>query len=191
MSEEKIYPTIPSAPIDNGNDIHEFRKNNVLNWLKEFEELRNKYKKKISRCSKRNNNMTKFLYISGIINSGSGIGAIASLLTGVGIVATIPLATITATISIANMIVSKFSNRDKKKLIYYYDSLDEVNNSRTLINALFSKCMNDGVMNEGEFDLCQKTYIDHVTKINKNEKRKIDTNQIILEEIRTIKKKLN
>ena len=51
--------------------------------------------------------------------------------------------------------------------------------------------MNDGVMSEGEFDLCQKTYIDHVTKINKNEKRKIDTNQIILEEIRTIKKKLN
>ena len=114
MSVEKIYPTIPSAPIDNGDDIHKFRKNNVLNWLKEFEELRNKYKKKISRCSKINNNRTKFLYISGIINSGSGIGAIASLLTGVGIVATILLATITATISIANMIVSKFSNRGKK-----------------------------------------------------------------------------
>ena len=48
MSVEKIYPTIttPSVPIDNGNDIHEFRKNNVLNWLKEFEELRNKYKKR-------------------------------------------------------------------------------------------------------------------------------------------------
>ena len=108
MSEEKIYPTIPSAPIDNGNDIHKFRKNNVLNWLKEFEELRNKYKKKISRCLNRKNNMTKFLYISGIINSGSGIGAIASSLTGIGIVATIPLATITATINIVNIIVSKF-----------------------------------------------------------------------------------
>ena len=68
MSVEKIYPIIktPSAPIDNDNYIHEFRKNNVLKWLKEFEELENKYKEKISRCSKRNNKMTNFLYISGI-----------------------------------------------------------------------------------------------------------------------------
>ena len=109
-------------------------------------------------------------------------------MTGVGIVATIPLDTITAAISIANIIVSKFSYRSKKKLIYYYDSLDEVNNSRTLINALFSKCMNDGVISEDEYDLCLKTYIDHITKINKNEKREIDTNQIILDEIRIIKK---
>ena len=101
---------------------------------------------------------------------------------------TIPLATITTVISIVNIAVSKFSHRGKKKLIHYNDLLHEVNNSKTSINALFSKYMNDGVISEEEYYLCLKTYIGNINKI---EKKEIDTNQIILEELLTNKKKLN
>ena len=179
---ENIYPQLPTAPPMSQESF------NIEMVRKYYQDITNLKEKYTEKQRKYKNAYNRLLHASTGQAMLSGITAVPTAVTVVGI----PI-TVSTCIGAVLLLTSK---KYKKKLLKSYELLDKITTSLATFEVLISLSIDDGsIINAKEFHKLQTLYLQlmaHVRNIDR--KMKVETEQnfqkTIMDEITNLKKAL-
>ena len=190
---ENLYPQLPTAP---PMSQESFNIEMVRKYYQDITDLKNKYHEKQQKYKRVYN---KLLYVSSGASSVamlSGITAVPTALTVVGIPISVSLGAVSTVSTCVGAVLLLTSKKYKKKLLKSYELLDKITSSLATYETLISLSIDDGsVIDAKEFHKLQTLYLQlmaHVRNIDR--KMKVETEQnfqkTIMDEITNLKKAL-
>ena len=190
---ENIYPQLPTAP---PMSQESFNIEMVRKYYQDIANLKEKYTEKQQKYKRVYN---KLLYVSSGASSIamlSGITAVPTALTVVGIPISISLGAVSTTSACIGAVLLLTSKKYKKKLLKSYELLDKITSSLATFEVLISLSIDDGsVIDAKEFHKLQTLYLQLMTHVrNIDRKMKVQTEEnfqkTIMDEIVNLKKAL-
>jgi len=148
-SEEKLYPTLPSAPVD---QVQMFRRTTIKDietFLNKEIVDRSRLEKKFKHCSSVTTYLNYGLTTTSVITGGGGIASVA---TGIGVPVAIGLGAISLLSSLTSGIVYKLTALYSFKMQKHHDITVAAQTSLDAITVNISKALQDDVVNHDEFE---------------------------------------
>ena len=151
-----LYPhleetqALPSAP---PQDVYHWR----LIQIKKLEilKLQERYEKKRKKYAKILDRLVWLNASSSVITVVSGISSVATLSTFIGLPVSIPLAAVSLTGAGIGGITTALAKKYQKKLLKVTKLIDKVTSALAVFETSVSKALNDGRIDEREFDMLQ------------------------------------
>ena len=190
---ENIYPQLPTAPPINQES---FNIEMVKKYYQDITNLKQKYNEK---QRKYKNTYNKLLHAStgaSSIAMLSGITAVPTAVTVVGIPISVSLGAVSTASTCIGAVLLLTSKKYKKKLLKCYELLDKITTSLATFEVLISLRIDDGsVIDAKEFHKLQTLYLQLMTHVRSiDRKMKVETEQnfqkTIMDEITNLKKAL-
>ena len=190
---ENLYPQLPTAP---PMSQESFNIEMARKYYQDIVNLKNKYHEKQQKYKRVYN---KLLYVSSGASSIailSGITAVPTALTVVGIPISVSLGAVSTASTCIGAVLLLTSKKYKKKLLKSYELLDKITSSLATFEVLISQSLNDGNdIDVKEFHKLQTLYLQLMTEVrNMDRKMKVETEQnfqkTIMDEIKNLKKVL-
>ena len=189
----KSVPKLPSAPMMSQES---FNIETIRKYYQDITDLKNKYHEKQQKYKRVYN---KLLYVSSGASSIamlSGITAVPTALTVVGIPVSVSLGAVSTASTCIGAVLLLTSKKYKKKLLKSYELLDKITSSLATFEVLISQSLNDGNdIDVKEFHKLQTLYLQLMTEVrNMDRKMKFQTEEnfqkTIIDEIKNLKKVL-
>ena len=190
---ENLYPQLPTAP---PMSQESFNIEMARKYYQDITDLKNKYHEKQQKYKRVYN---KLLYVSSGASSIamlSGITAVPTALTVVGIPISVSLGAVSTASTCIDAVLLLTSKKYKKKLLKSYELLDKITSSLATFEVLISQSLNDGNdIDVKEFHKLQTLYLQLMTEVrNMDRKMKVETEQnfqkTLMDEIKNLKKVL-
>ena len=192
---ENLYPQlrIPTAPPISQES---FNIEMVRKYYQDITDLKNKYDEKQRKYKNAYNRLLHASTGASSIAMLSGISAVPTALTVVGIPLSVSLGAVSTVSTCVGACLLLTSKKYKKKLLKCYELLDRITTSLATYETLISLSIDDGsVIDAKEFHKLQTLYLQlmaHVRNIDR--KMKVETEQnfqkTIMDEITNLKKAL-
>ena len=188
---ENIYPQLPTAPPINQESF------NIEMVKKYYQDIANLKEKYTEKQRKYKNAYNKLIHASTGFSSIamlSGITAVPTAVTVVGIPIGVSLGAVSTVSTCVGACLLLTSKKYKKKLLKCYELLDRITTSLANFEVLISLSIDDGsVIDAKEFHKLQTLYLKLMTYVrNIDRKMKVETEQnfqkTIMDEITNLKK---
>ena len=156
MTDYKLYPNLPSAPLENPQVAYHL---NVIQANRQG--LINKeqmFKKKYKKYTKILNQLMWLNACSSGISVSTGISSVATFTTLVGLPVNISLGVASLTGAIASGIISMLTKKYQKKLKKVMKLIDIITQAAVVFERVVSSALKNGIMNEEEFNTLQTLY---------------------------------
>ena len=190
---ENLYPQLPTAPpmSQESFNIEMVRKyhEDIVNLKEKYTEKQRKYKNAYNRLLHASAGASSIAMLSGIT-------AVPTAVTVVGIPLSISLGAVSTASTCVGACLLLTSKKYKKKLLKCYELLDRITSSLATFEVLISLSTDDGsVIDAKEFHKLQTLYLQLMTHVrNIDRKMKVETEQnfqkTIMDEITNLKKAL-
>ena len=186
---ENIYPQLPTAP---PMSQESFNIEMVKKYYQDIGNLKEKYTEKQRKYKNAYNRLLHASTGASSIAMLSGITAVPTAVTVVGLPISISLGAVSTASTCIGAVLLLTSKKYKKKLLKCYELLDKIATYETLI----SLSIDDGsVIDAKEFHKLQTLYLQLMTHVrNMDRKMKVETEQnfqkTIIDEIMNLKKAL-
>ena len=190
---ENLYPQLPTAPLmsQESFNIEMARKyyQDIANLKEKYTEKQRKYKNAYNRLLHASTGASSIAMLSGIT-------AVPTAVTVVGIPLSVSLGAVSTASTCIGAVLLLSSKKYKKKLLKCYDLLDKITTSLATYETLISLSIDDGsVIDAKEFHKLQTLYLQLMTHVrNVDRKMKVETEQnfqkTIMDEITNLKKAL-
>ena len=190
---ENLYPQLPTAPpmSQESFNIEMVRKyhEDIANLKEKYTEKQRKYKNAYNRLLHASTGASSIAMLSGIT-------AVSTAVTVVGIPLSVSLGAVSTASTCIGAVLLLTSKKYKKKLLKCYDLLDKITSSLVTFEVLISLSIDDGsVIDAKEFHKLQTLYLQLMTHVrNIDRKMKVETEQnfqkTIMDEITNLKKAL-
>ena len=190
---ENIYPQLPTAPpmSQESFNIEMVKKyyQDIANLKEKYDEKQRKYKNAYNRLLHASTGASSIAMLSGIT-------AVPTAVTVVGIPISVSLGAVSTASTCIGAVLLLTSKKYKKKLLKCYELLDRITTSLATFETLISLSIDDGsVIDAKEFHKLQTLYLQLMTHVrNIDRKMKVETEQnfqkTIMEEITNLKKAL-
>ena len=190
---ENIYPQLPTAPPINQES---FNIEMVKKYYKDIANLKEKYTEKLRKYKKAYNRLLHVSTGASSIALLSGITAVPTAVTVVGIPIGVSLGAVSTVSTCIGAVLLLTSKKYKKKLLKSYELLDKITTSLATFETLISLSIDDGsVIDAKEFHKLQTLYLQLMAYVrNIDRKMKVETEQnfqkTIMDEITNLKKAL-
>ena len=190
---ENIYPQLPTAPPINQESF------NIEMVKKYYQDIANLKEKHTDKQRKYKNAYNILLHAStgaSSIAMLSGITAVPTAVTVVGIPIGVSLGAVSTVSTCIGAVLLLTSKKYKKKLLKSYELLDKITTSLATFEVLISLSIDDGsVIDAKEFHKLQTLYLQLMAYVrNIDRKMKVETEQnfqkTIMDEITNLKKVL-
>ena len=188
---ENLYPQLPTAPpmSQESFNIEMVRKyhEDIANLKEKYTEKQRKYKNAYNRLLHASTGASSIAMLSGIT-------AVLTAVTVVGIPLSVSLGAVSTASTCIGAVLLLTSKKYKKKLLKCYDLLDKITSSMATYETLISISIDDGsVIDAKEFHKLQTLYLQLMTHVrNIDRKMKVETEQnfqkTIMDEITNLKK---
>ena len=190
---ENLYPQLPTAPpmSQESFNIEMVRKyyQDIANLKEKYTEKQRKYKNAYNRLLHASTGASSIAMLSGIT-------AVPTALTVVGIPISVSLGAVSTASTCVGAVLLLTSKKYKKKLLKSYELLDRITTSLATYETLISLSIDDGsVIDAKEFHKLQTLYLQLMTHVrNIDRKMKVQTEEnfqkTIMDEITNLKKAL-
>ena len=190
---ENLYPQLPTAPpmSQESFNIEMVRKyyQDIVNLKEKYTEKQRKYKNAYNRLLHASTGASTVAMLSGIT-------AVPTAVTVVGIPITVSLGAVSTASTCVGACLLLTSKKYKKKLLKCYELLDRITSSLATYETLISLSIDDGsVIDAKEFHKLQTLYLQLMTHVrNIDRKMKVQTEEnfqkTIMDEITNLKKAL-
>ena len=190
---ENLYPKLPTAPpiSQESFNIEMVRKyhEDIANLKEKYTEKQRKYKNAYNRLLHASTGASTVVMLS-------GISAVPTALTIVGITISVSLGAVSTVSTCVGSVLLLTSRKYKKKLLKCYELLDKITTSLATFEVLISQSLNDGNdIDVKEFHKLQTLYLQLMTEVrNMDRKMKFQTEEnfqkTIMDEIKNLKKAL-
>ena len=190
---ENIYPQLPTAPPISQES---FNFEMVRKYHEDIANLKEKYTEKQRKYKNAYNRLLHASTGASSIAMLSGITAVPTALTVVGIPLSVSLGAVSTVSTCIGACLLLTSKKYKKKLLKCYELLDKITTSLATFETLISLSIDDGsVIDAKEFHKLQTLYLQLMTEVrNMDRKMKVETEQnfqkTIMDEIKNLKKAL-
>ena len=190
---ENIYPQLPTAPPINQES---FNIEMVKKYYQDIANLKEKYTDKQRKYKNAYNRLLHASTGASSIAMLSGITAVPTAVTVVGIPISVSLGAVSTVSTFVGACLLLTSKKYKKKLLKCYELLDKITTSLATFEVLISLSIDDGsVIDAKEFHKLQTLYLQLMTHVrNIDRKMKVETEQnfqkTIMDEITNLKKAL-
>ena len=190
---ENIYPQLPTAPPINQES---FNIEMVKKYYQDISNLKEKYTDKQRKYKNAYNRLLHASTGASSIAMLSGITAVPTSVTVVGIPIGVSLGAVSTVSTCIGAVLLLTSKKYKKKLLKSYELLDKITTSLATFEVLISLSIDDGsVIDAKEFHKLQTLYLQLMAYIrNIDRKMKVETEQnfqnTIMDEITNLKKTL-
>ena len=190
---ENIYPQLPTAPPINQES---FNIEMVKKYYQDIANLKEKYTDKQRKYKNAYNRLLHASTGASSIAMLSGITAVPTAVTVVGIPISISLGAVSTVSTGVGAVLLLTSKKYKKKLLKSYELLDKITTSLATFETLISLSIDDGsVIDAKEFHKLQTLYLQLMAYVrNIDRKMKVETEQnfqkTIMDEITNLKKVL-
>ena len=190
---ENIYPQLPTAP---PMSQESFNIEMVKKYYQDIANLKEKYTEKQRKYKNAYNRLLHASTGASSIAMISGITAVPTAVTVVGIPISVSLGAVSTASTCIGAVLLLTSKKYKKKLLKCYKLLDRITTSLATYETLISLSIDDGsVIDAKEFHKLQTLYLQLMTHVrNIDRKMKVETEQnfqkTIMEEITNLKKAL-
>ena len=173
---ENLYPKLPSAPMMSQES---FNIEMVRKYHQDIANLKEKYTEKQQKYKNAYNRLLHASTVSSTIAMLSGITAVPTALTVVGIPISVSLGAVSTASTCIGAVLLLTSKKYKKKLLKCYELLDKITTSLATFETLISLSIDDGsVIDAKEFHKLQTLYLQLMTHIrNIDRKMKVETEQ--------------
>ena len=176
----KIYPTIPSAPVDESQVYRLQKIGDVEQFLRNEIRDRNKLKKKFSKYNATLHYVDDGLTALEVISAGAGIGLIS---TGIAAPIGLALEGIAILAGLVQLGLKKINKKMSFKSNKHNNIVNAAETSLDQVALKISKAITDGVISQNEFELIireRQRYLLEKEKIrSKTTKEIFDTKKII------------
>ena len=190
---ENLYPQLPTAP---PMSQESFNIEMVRKYYQDIGNLKEKYTEKQRKYKNAYNRLLHASTGASSIAMLSGITAVPTAVTVVGIPLSISLGAVSTASTCIGAVLLLTSKKYKKKLLKCYELLDRITTSLATYETLMSLSIDDGsVIDAKEFHKLQTLYLQLMTEVrNIDRKMKVETEQnfqkTIMDEITNLKKAL-
>ena len=191
MTEYKLYPNLPPAPLENPQVSYHL---SVI-WAK-MQGLKNKeqmFKQKYEKYTKILNRLVWLNACLSGISVATGISSVATFATLVGLPVSISLGAASLTGAIASGIISTVTKKYQKKLKKVTKLIDIVTPALVVFERVISRALKNGIINEEEFNTLQTLHLETLNELT-GVNRKIEAEnrslveKSLMEEINELKK---
>ena len=190
---ENLYPKLPTAPpiSQESFNIEMVRKyyQDIANLKEKYTEKQRKYKNAYNRLLHASTGASSIAMLSGIT-------AVPTAVTVVGIPISVSLGAVSTASTCIGAVLLLTSKKYKRKLLKCYELLDKITTSLAIFEVLISLSIDDGsVIDAKEFHKLQTLYLQLIAHVrNIDWKMKVETEQnfqkTIMDEITNLKKAL-
>ena len=190
---ENLYPQLPTAP---PMSQESFNIEMVRKYYQDIGNLKEKYTEKQRKYKNAYNKLLHASTGASSIAMLSGITAVPTAVTVVGIPLSVSLGAVSTASTCIGAVLLLTSKKYKKKLLKCYELLDRITTSLATYETLISLSIDDGsVIDAKEFHKLQTLYLQLMTEVrNIDRKMKVETEQnfqkTIMDEITNLKKAL-
>ena len=190
---ENLYPQLPTAP---PMSQESFNIEMVRKYYQDIGNLKEKYTEKQQKYKNAYNRLLHASTGASSIAMLSGITAVPTAVTVVGIPLSVSLGAVSTASTCIGAVLLLTSKKYKKKLLKCYELLDRITTSLATYETLISLSIDDGsVIDAKEFHKLQTLYLQLMTEVrNIDRKMKVETEQnfqkTIMDEITNLKKAL-
>ena len=190
---ENLYPQLPTAPPISQES---FNIEMVRKYFQDIANLKEKYTEKQQKYKNAYNRLLHASTGASSIAMLSGITAVPTAVTVVGIPISVSLGAVSTASTCIGAVLLLTSKKYKKKLLKSYELLDKITTSLATFETLISLSIDDGsVIDAKEFHKLQTLYLQLRTHVrNIDRKMKVETEQnfqkTIMDEITNLKKAL-
>ena len=190
---ENLYPKLPTAPPISQES---FNIEMVRKYFQDIENLKEKYTEKQRKYKNAYNRLLHASTGSSTVAMLSGITAVPTAVTVVGIPISVSLGAVSTVSTCIGAVLLLTSKKYKKKLLKCYELLDKITTSLATFEVLISLSIDDGsVIDAKEFHKLQTLHLQLMTHVrNIDRKMKVETEQnfqkTIMDEITNLKKAL-
>ena len=188
---ENIYPQLPTAPPINQES---FNIEMVKKYYQDIANLKEKYTDKQRKYKNAYNRLLHASTGASSIAMLSGITAVPTAVTVVGIPISVSLGAVSTVSTCIGAVLLLTSKKYKKKLLKLYELLDKITTSLATFEVLISLSIDDGI-DAKEFHKLQTLYLQLMTHVrNIDRKMKVQTEEkfqkTVMDEINGLKKAL-
>ena len=189
---ENIYPQLPTAPPINQES---FNIEMVKKYYQDIANLKEKYTDKQRKYKNAYNRLLQASTCASSIAMLSGITAVPTAVTVVGIPISVSLGAVSTVSTCIGAVLLLTSKKYKKKLLKSYELLDKITTSLATFEVLISLSIDDGI-DAKEFHKLQTLYLQLMTHVrNIDRKMKVQTEEkfqkTVMDEITNLKKSWN
>ena len=190
---ENLYPQLPTAP---PMSQESFNIEMARKYYQDIDILKKKYTEKQRKYKNAYNRLLHASTGASSIAMLSGITAVPTAVTVVGIPISVSLGAVSTVSTFVGACLLLTSKKYKKKLLKCYELLDKITTSLATYETLISLSIDDGsVIDAKEFHKLQTLYLQLMTHVrNIDRKMKVETEQnfqkTIMDEITNLKKAL-
>ena len=190
---ENLYPQLPTAP---PMSQESFNIEMVRKYYQDIGNLKEKYTEKQRKYKNAYNRLLHASTGASSIAMLSGITAVPTAVTVVGIPLSVSLGAVSTASTCIGAVLLLTSKKYKKKLLKCYELLDRITTSLATYETLISPSIDDGsVIDAKEFHKLQTLYLQLMTEVrNIDRKMKVETEQnfqkTIMDEITNLKNAL-
>ena len=190
---ENLYPKLPTAP---PMSQESFNIERVKKYYQDIANLKEKYTEKQRKYKNAYNRLLHASTGSSTVAMLSGITAVPTAVTVVGIPISVSLGAVSTVSTCIGAVLLLTSKKYKKKLLKSYELLDKITTSLATFEVLISLSTDDGsVIDAKEFHKLQTLYLQLMSHVrNIDRKMKVETEQnfqkTIMDEITNLKKAL-
>ena len=194
MTDNKLYPNLPSAPPEAPPQVA-YHLNVVQAKRRLLINKEQMFKQKSEKCTKILNRLTWLNACSSGIRIATGISSVATFATFIGLPVSISSGAASLTGVIASGIISALTKKYQKKLEKVTKLIDIVTPALVVFERVVSGALKDGVISEEEFISIQMlhletfnelTGVDHAMEVE----NRFLVEKSLQEEMNDIKKKL-
>ena len=173
---ENIYPQLPTAP---PMSQESFNIEMVKKYYQDIANLKEKYAEKQRRYKNAYNRLLHASTGASYIAMLSGITAVPTAVTVVGIPISVSLGAVSTVSTCVGACLLLTSKKYKKKLLKCYELLDKITSSLATFETLISLSIDDGsVIDAKEFHKLQTLYLQLMTEVrNIDRKMKLKQNR--------------
>ena len=167
---EKIYPRVPSAPEDADSQSN-YNAFTINSQLDELQKMKGKFEKKYKKYKKTANRIDKLSLSSNLITTASGLGALTTGVTVIGLPVSATLGAIAIGGSFITVGATVLSARYEKKKTKVMNLLALTTTTLAIFERGISRALADDKIDSAEFESLQNTYYETLDKISQTDKK--------------------
>ena len=192
MTDNKLYPNLPSAPPENPQVLYHLSIiQSKMQGLKNKEQV---FKQKYEKYNKILNRLIWLNACSSGISIATGISSVATFATFVGLPVSVALGAASLTGVITTGIISTLTKKYQKKLKKVTHLIDIIMRATVIFDRVISAALKDGIINEEEFNTLQTLHLETLNELTGIDCRMEAENRSLfekslMEEINELKKK--
>ena len=151
MSEQNIIPSAP--PLYPSLNVGDYRLKKISDCQKELENEISHYRRISKKYKRAKTIINAFAATTGVLTAVLSSASLATLLSGIGAIASAPIAGIAAVMGITSTTAGVSSERLNSKVTKHEKTISLAESKHLSVSRLVSKAMIDGEVSDLEFNL--------------------------------------